>query len=192
MPSHTLAYAARAAAPPGGAARGVAVQPARRGCSCVGIDAPHSDARGPGAAGGSAPLLRSGHAPRCPCSIYFSREGSSGWTVEQTLRWYLLLTPHAVSSVVGRVFVGAVFCSVVCGVVVVWLFSWVWRNMCFQVLPKPGGCCCFGGKDNVRLLFLIFNGMFQGRISTRFPQCLVQTFTPLQALKCEFCFFAGL
>lgn len=60
----------------------------------------------------------------------------------------------------GVGFAGAAFYSVVGGVV----FSWVQRNMCFQVLPKPEGCFCFGGKDNVRLAFLILNGTFRGRI----------------------------
>lgn len=44
------------------------------------------------------------------------------------------------------------------------VFSWLQRNMCFQVLPKPEGCFCFGDKDNVRLAFLILNGTFWGRI----------------------------
>lgn len=51
-------------------------------------------------------------------------------------------------------------------------FSWVargWRNRYIQVLLKPEGCFCFGGKGNIRLTFPVFNGMFQERIQIWFP-----------------------
>lgn len=113
---------------------------------------------------GSALLLSIGFVqfPQFPCSIYFNRKETDGLDCGAEASMVPPIIPSWFCMWWGG-FLCLRFVVIVLGFFSFWVAGG-WRNTRVQVLLKPEGWFCFGGKDNFAPTFLILRGMFQERI----------------------------